>query len=334
MKKTLVSSKESDSKESTQHHTHPKSYYSSMADLVPLVATVLRDKAMVDMVNERETLKRLVDDRFKVQITGKQGSPVYCEGSLKNGYCSHRGRCFEVIFDDDDDDDDDNGEAEKKDCKTQSERATIPLAAVEGLEIRLGGSVVERLSVKNTLATCNAPFFTEDDFYRDARFNKPKFLAHDRKEIILKIKNHTRLGTVPFVIARFGDEMDFRDYEHLGGMNLPALTDLSKSGRASTIVLEGITFSKPEIQETLSVLSSMGYGRDEGNGHEQYIRSVDEKRIPVRRKPTITKSRSPAREMTTMVRSIEKTSKGNGSNDVQSKSETQSCDSMHPSTPT
>ena len=43
MKKTLVSSKESDSKESTQHHTHPKSYYSSMADLVPLVATVLRD---------------------------------------------------------------------------------------------------------------------------------------------------------------------------------------------------------------------------------------------------------------------------------------------------
>lgn len=301
-----------------------ETYFSAMTDLVPLVATVLKDKAMADMVRERETLKKLVDDRFKVQITGKLGSPVYREGSLKYGYSSHRGRCFELIFDDDDDE---NEKRRSTDNEIQANRSAIPLAALQELEIRLGGSVIERLSTKNTTASCNAPFFTEDDFYRDTQFNKPKFLAHDRKEIILKIKTDTRHGTVPFVIARFGDEMEIRDYKNLRSMNLAAVTELSASGMASTVFLEGLTFSKPEIEETLSVLSSMGYMRDEGNGHQDYVRSVDKKRIPVRRKPTITKSRSPARDTVTMVRSIQTTSESTYSNMANSEDQTQPSDS-------
>lgn len=276
-----------------------------MSDLAPFVATILKDRAMLEMMTEMEKLKRLVDERLKVQITGKRGSPVYREGSLRDGYTSHRGRCFEVMFNDVDidihDDGDDNIDDDIDDIdetmtnsKTNTKNkindhqspntGVLPLAALADLEIRLGGSVIERLDATTVVGSCNAPFFTEDDFYRDTKYNQPRFLAHDRKEIILKVKTRKR-GPVPFVIARFGNEMDFGDYHKIHQLNTEAMIELSKSGMVSTIILDGLTFSKPEILESLKVLNAMGYGVDEGNGHKDYVHAVDATRLPVRKSP-------------------------------------------------
>jgi hypothetical protein len=264
-----------------------------MSDLAPFVATVLKDRAMVEMMTELETLKRLVDERLKVQITGKRGSPVYREGSLRDGYTSHRGRCFEVMFDDINDIDEtetktktetanNNNNNNNKINDNQSPSGVLTLAALGDLEIRLGGSVIQRLDAHTVVGFCNAPFFTDDNFYRDNRYNKPQFLAHDRKEIIFKVKARKR-GPVPFLIARFGNEMNFGDYHKLQQLDREALMELSRSGRVSTIILDGLTLSKPEILESLGVLRAMGYGVDEGNGHKHYVHAVDATRLPVRK---------------------------------------------------
>jgi len=242
-----------------------------MSHLAPFVATVLRDKAMVEMMSEMEKLKTLVDDRLKVQVTGRKGTPVYCEGSLRDGYTSHRGRCFEVIFEH-------NGET--------TQNGVIPLTALGELEIKLGGSIIQRLDARTITGACNAPFFTDDDFYRDVRYNRPEFLAFDRKEIILKIQSRIRRDPVPFLIAQFvGTELSLSDYQTLHNLGIEALQNLNKSGKASSLVLDGLTFSKTEIQESLSVLQAMNYGVDEGNGHRHYVHTVDVTRIPVRKTP-------------------------------------------------
>jgi hypothetical protein len=76
--------------------------------------------------------------------------------------------------------------------------------------------------------------------------------------------------------------MNLWDYHKLHQLDTADLLNLFQSGRASTIILDGLTFSKPEIQETLSVLETMKYGVDEGNCHRQYVHSVDTTKVPVR----------------------------------------------------
>ena len=170
-----------------------------MSDPTPLVAAILRDRAMLEMMAEMKKLKMLVDDRFKVQITGRKGSPVYFEGSLRDGYTSHRGRCFEVMFNGDSDDDD----SSKSTAANSFSRQVLKLSALDDIEIRLGGVIIQRLDFHNVMGSCNAPFFTDNGFYRDNKYNKPIYLAPDRKEIVLKVKSRHK-GPVPFVIARFG----------------------------------------------------------------------------------------------------------------------------------
>jgi len=241
-----------------------------MSDLAPFVATVLKDRAVVEMMAGLEKLRRLVDDRLKVQITGRKGTPVYREGSLRDGHSSHRGRCFELIFNDD------------GDCRSEESRGVVPLSALGDLEIHLGGLVVQKLgNAQSVIGSCNAPFFTDDDFYRDTKHNTPKFLDAHRKEIVLKIKNK-RKGPVPFVIARFGDEMDYSlEYAKLRDLNMATL---ELSGEVSTIVVEGLAFSETEIRESLSILEAIGYNVDEGNSHRHYVHAVDETRSPIRKK--------------------------------------------------
>ena len=234
-----------------------------MSDLAPFVASVLRDRTMIDMIAEMEKLKCLVEDRFEVQITGRKGSPVYFEGSLKNGYTSHRGRCYEVMFDDDDEDNDDT--ATKSSASNPSPGRVLRMDAVNGIEIRLGGVIIQRLDLDSVVGSCNSPFFTDDNFYRDTKYNRPIFLAPDRKEIVLKVK--TRYKGVPFVLARFGDEMDLEQYRKLGQLNMPDLKKLADSKKGHTLILEGVTLSRQDIRKSLSILKELGYSVDTDNSH-------------------------------------------------------------------
>uniref|UniRef100_A0A7R9ZU92 Uncharacterized protein n=1 Tax=Pseudo-nitzschia arenysensis TaxID=697910 RepID=A0A7R9ZU92_9STRA len=240
-----------------------------MSDLAPFVASVLRDRTMVEMIAEMEKLKRLVEDRLKVQITGRKGSPVYFEGSLKNGYTSHRGRCFEVMFDDHDDQD-----TPTSTTKNPSHGRVLKLKAFSDIEIRLGGIIIQRLDFQNVMGSCNAPFFTNDDFYRDTKYNKPIFLAPERKEIVLKVKNRHK-GPVPFVLARFGKEMSLKTYRKLHQLNMSDLKVLADSRIGYTLILDGLTFSKQDIKKSLSILNDLGYSVDKGNSHYRHSTSDD-----------------------------------------------------------
>lgn len=218
---------------------------SSSQNLAPFVASVLRDGVMSELMEEIDKLKLLVDEHLlKVQITGRKGSPIYYEGSLKDGYCSHRGRCFEVMFDEEDDDNDnlDNDEDNDNDGakvkgKAKAKTKTLPPSALKDLEIRLGNTVIQRLdNIDTILGSCNSPFFTDDNFYRDNKYNKKQCFHPERKEIIFKttikpnttnnnttatattastIRDRHRVVPVPFLIARFGPSMTFAEYYKL-----------------------------------------------------------------------------------------------------------------------
>ncbi len=253
-----------------------------MSDLAPFVASVLRDRTMVQMIADMEKLKCLVEDRLEVQITGRNGSPVYFEGSLKNGYTSHRGRCYEVMFDDDDDNDDTTTTTTKSSVSNPSPGRFLRLDALNGIEIRLGGVIIQRLDLHSVVGSCNSPFFTEDNFYRDTKYNRPIFLAPDRKEIVLKVKTRHK-GPVPFVLARFGDEMDLEQYRKLHQLDMLDLKKLADSKKGHNLILDGLTFSKQDIKKSLSILKDLGYSVDKDNSHCRHS-AINAAKLPSQKK--------------------------------------------------
>ena len=108
----------------------------SVSDLVPFVASVLRDRAVQDLHTEYEALKeelnRQQEAQLRVEITGRDGDPVYCQTSMQYGVVEvvDGTPYWEVFFDDNDD----------------GTNITIPnfIETVEGLELRLGGNVFFR----------------------------------------------------------------------------------------------------------------------------------------------------------------------------------------------
>ena len=113
----------------------------SVSDLVPFVASVLRDRAMQDLQTEhdelRNELNRQQQAQLRVEITGRDGDPVYCQTSMqdvvsattRDGIPLTRGGIplWQVIFDDND-----------------NNNTSIPnfIDTVNGLELRLSGNVV------------------------------------------------------------------------------------------------------------------------------------------------------------------------------------------------
>ena len=55
-----------------------------MSDLAPFVAAALKDKTVVDLKQENDELRELIDKQLVVKVTGENGSPIRYEGSLKN----------------------------------------------------------------------------------------------------------------------------------------------------------------------------------------------------------------------------------------------------------
>mmetsp|Transcript_23557 Transcript_23557/g.50110 ORF Transcript_23557/g.50110 Transcript_23557/m.50110 type:complete len:280 (+) Transcript_23557:177-1016(+) len=237
-----------------------------MSDLAPFVAAVLKDHAVADMMAEIKQLRGLVDERLCVQVTGERGFPVYHEASLRDGYTSHRGRCFEVMFDCHDDDKSSSSSRGSDEPENQhssnSQRGSIPLTALLELEIRLGGVVIQRFDARTLIGSCNAPFFTKNDFYRDTKYNKDRYFSPDRKEVVLMAEGQqSGWDPVPFVIARFGNEMDASDYKTLHRVGTGELLNLYATGKAATVVIDGLTFRKPQIEKALVVLETMGYNK-------------------------------------------------------------------------
>jgi hypothetical protein len=65
----------------------------SGSDLAPFVATILKDRVVVDIQQELEALRSKLKDNIRkqllIQITGPNGQPVYFKELLKNYKSSH-----------------------------------------------------------------------------------------------------------------------------------------------------------------------------------------------------------------------------------------------------
>ena len=112
-------------------------------DLAPFVAAVFEDGAVAGLLQENDELKsRLTEsknERLVVQVTGKNGSPIHYEGSLKNAkrFGNDIGTdglvVISLYFD--------NGSSH--DLTTDG----FPLSSLNQIEIRLGGVVVQRINI-------------------------------------------------------------------------------------------------------------------------------------------------------------------------------------------
>ena len=219
----------------------------SVSDLVPFVASVLRDRAMQDLQTEHDALqqelKRHQEAQLRVEITGRDGNPVYCQTSMKYGVtCDVEGTPYwEVSFDDNDD----------------GTNITIPnfIEAVEGLELRLGDIVIFPF---NTAKNFNAPA-------EHAGFDRTR----DDTRQMANVGFHNDNGVQ--VVGQVGPIL-FEEYSSLfePTMDVPGLvrvlTDHNNNNSDTDTVLvpqlEIFVVSFPESQITgiLRLLNTMGSG--------------------------------------------------------------------------
>ena len=97
-----------------------------MSDLAPYVAAALRDKVVDDLLDENRKLREQLDNARKVEITGKDGSPVYATGAFQDGtrrnFCELWDVPLEMVT-------------------LAGSEVVIPISALKEIEICLGGVV-------------------------------------------------------------------------------------------------------------------------------------------------------------------------------------------------
>jgi len=103
----------------------------SLSDMASFVAAVLKDGTMADLKRENNELRALVEDRLLIHITGPQGTPIYYEGSLKNGSSPDSGMLWNFFLEN---------------------PLSISLRSLAGMEIRIGEIVVHRFDM-NTITS-------------------------------------------------------------------------------------------------------------------------------------------------------------------------------------
>ncbi len=96
-----------------------------MSELAELVAAAIKDKVVLELLEENKKLKELLHVYNKLEVTGKDGSPVYvCAKQNLDGMYAKV-------------DDDRNDDANDKD-----EILSLPLKSLPDIEIRMGGSPI------------------------------------------------------------------------------------------------------------------------------------------------------------------------------------------------
>lgn len=100
-------------------HPHISVYSITMSDLAPFVAAALRDKTVTDLLEENESLRKVLEKRQLVEVTGPGGSPIYAEALMDEGEYSGGGHNWLV--------------------EMTHLVDPLPLDQLRKLEIRLGG---------------------------------------------------------------------------------------------------------------------------------------------------------------------------------------------------
>jgi hypothetical protein len=219
-----------------------------MSDLAPFVAAILRDQNVDDLLRENQELRERLDLHQRVEITGKEGKPIYYTSSMDRGKPTGSNSIWNVAVE----------EHEK--------HVIIPLHELPNLEIRVGGDVRATFHSGNVnsdtdLLTC--------DFDREN-------LTEPQMGGIMFIFDGDR-GGVHIVYGRFGPVRyeDYTEIGHLHGEDLhAALLDLSVNHGARDLMLKSIDFVKSEIQGTVDIMQRQGIQTDDGTTPEDNLRFI------------------------------------------------------------
>jgi hypothetical protein len=208
----------------------------SGSDLAPFIAAVLRDRTVDEMKNEidglQSKLKDQEDERLQVQITGEDGSPVYYEGSMKNGSPEQLpgGGIWTVKLDVND--------------------VVLPLNSIAaGLEIWLGGILLQWFDPYLVVRT-------DDGGFDQDIIDVPQM---GRIVILSKLQMETRTNcAVIEVTAGFGP-MLYADYQMLPGqMSVDKLLTLSRNGTAGDLMIVELIFRQSKIRGVISIIEKLG----------------------------------------------------------------------------
>ncbi|OEU18150.1 hypothetical protein FRACYDRAFT_225493 [Fragilariopsis cylindrus CCMP1102] len=193
----------------------------SGSDIAPFVAAVLRDEVVDEMKNEIDVLQ---SERFLVQITGIDGTPIHYQGSMKNG-----NRCGEDHW-----------------CVPLDENdAVASLALLDYFEIWLCGTLVHK-SRWDLLVITSMREYKEND-------NESSIMGMGSITVA-----STNSPIVAFTCGRIGPMLR-ADYDELTDvMNLTQLMDLCHNGTAIGLNIEYIMFNKKKIAGILALLEQLG----------------------------------------------------------------------------
>lgn len=211
-----------------------------MSDLAPFVAAVLRDQSLSQLLEENKALRDQLEKHQTLEITGRNGTPVYYKSSMSKGEISGDGDAWNVPF---------------------PENGHIPLDEIRNLEIRVGGDV--RATFYNGTVESNIDILVED-FDRD----RPQDPQMAGIRFWFQNSDHGRDsgGGVRMVWAQYGP-VRFQEYLEVhdleGNEMYDALLDSCASTSAQYVVISSTEFSMRDIGGTMQIIEAQGIQTEE-----------------------------------------------------------------------
>ena len=210
----------------------------SISDLAPFVAAVLKDKTVTDLTRENEELREREEERLLVEITGRGGTPVYYQTSLKDGKTHpFQSDIWNVCF--------------KQKKNENGEDIVLPLNLIKNLEIRLGGIVVSDMKYLSTDIEGGGCTFSDNE--EDSQIGNIYWGYLDKS-----------ISPIQYLLCRVGPVL-YKDYLSLIGDNFGGLTDASIDSfpvrfnqTQANLIINGVGIKKEKIGSLLSIVERMG----------------------------------------------------------------------------
>jgi hypothetical protein len=254
----------------------------SASDLAPFVAAVLKDGIVANMKEEIDTLnsklKSCKDERLLVQILGggsgggggggggkEQPAHYYYEASLKDGYYSGQNKQYwkvKMIV------------VPKKKKKKKEDNNNnnnnnndsinhyLPLNSITELEIRLGGTVVQRFDTNTLIGICNV-FDTDIDetlllINNNNKLEEPQMcgIGFEPKTKTVTTSKYGD-GPVACIEGRIGP-MIYDNYINLDILDIDELMILHETGKADNLIITEIEFHISMISGCITLLTELG----------------------------------------------------------------------------
>lgn len=187
-----------------------------MSDLAPFVASVLRDQNVEELLEENQELRERLATlpmHLKLEITGRDGTPVYYTSSMDQGEPTGSGTLWQVGF---------------------PESQEIALDELPNLEVRVGGDVRAKFSSGNV--SVDTDVLTDD-------FDRGNLEELQMGGIMFHFGGDASSTGVFIVYGRFGPVL-WEDYIDIPPDYSPFdnLIDLYNRNLASNLVITGVDF--------------------------------------------------------------------------------------------